>query len=156
MDRRPLRILVEEAGLKPTAKWVIAEGADACRMSRSVPLEKALDDILVAYGQNGEAIRPEQGYPLRLVVLDWEGNINIKWLARLHVADQPYMSREEAAIYTDLMPDGKAWMFSFVMEAKSIITRPAGGQRLHMPGFYEITSLAWSGRRTHQSGRGFN
>jgi sulfane dehydrogenase subunit SoxC len=85
----PLKILLEEAGVKPTARWVVAEGADACRMSRSVPLEKALDDALVAYGQNREAIRPEQGYPLRLVVPGWEGNINIKWLRRLQVLDQP-------------------------------------------------------------------
>ena len=76
----PLRIALEEAGLKPEAKWLICEGADACRMVRSLPIEKALDDCLLAYGQNGEAIRPEQGYPLRLLVPGWEGNINIKWL----------------------------------------------------------------------------
>jgi len=135
-----------EAGLKKDAGWVIAEGADACRMSRSIPLEKALSDVLVAYGQNGEALRPEQGYPLRLIVPGWEGNINIKWLGRLKVADRPSMTREEAAIYTDLMPDGTARRFTFVMEAKSVITRPAGGQTLSGPGFYEITGLAWSGR----------
>lgn len=142
----PLKTLLEEAGVKSDARWVVAEGADACRMSRSIPLDKAFDDILVAYGQNGEALRPEQGFPLRLVIPGWEGNINIKWLGRLHVANQPYMTREEAATYSDLMPDGKARMFSFVMEAKSVITRPAGGQTLSGPGFYEITGLAWSGR----------
>ena len=142
----PLKILLEEAGLKSSARWVIAEGADSCRMARSLPLEKVFDDVLVAYGQNGEAIRPEQGYPLRLLVPGWEGNINIKWLRRLHVIDQPAMTREESAIYTDLMPDGRARQFSFVMEAKSVITRPAGGQSLSGPGFYEITGLAWSGR----------
>lgn len=126
----PLKILLEEAGVKSTARWVIAEGADACRMARGVPLDKAFNDVLIAYGQNGEAVRPEQGYPLRLVVPGWEGNINIKWLGRLQVADQPSMTREEAAIYTDLMPDGKARQFSFVLEAKSVITRPAGGQTL--------------------------
>jgi sulfane dehydrogenase subunit SoxC len=125
---------------------MLAEGADACRMARSIPIEKALDDVLVAYGQNGEAIRPEQGYPVRLVVPGWEGNINIKWLRRLHVSDQPFMTREESSSYTDLLPDGTARMFSFVMEAKSLITRPAGEQTLAGPGFYEITGLAWSGR----------
>lgn len=142
----PLKVLLEQAGLKTEAQWVIAEGADACRLNRSLPLDKALDDVLVAYGQNGEALRPEQGYPVRLVVPGWEGNVNVKWLGRLHVVDQPYMTREEAASYTDLMPDGKARRFTFVMEAKSVITRPAGGQKLHGPGFYEISGLAWSGR----------
>jgi sulfane dehydrogenase subunit SoxC len=105
-----------------------------------------LDDVLVAYGQNGEALRPEQGYPVRLVVPGWEGNGNIKWLGRIHVVDQPYMTPYETAGYTDLMPDGKARQFTFVMEAKSVITRPAGGQELPGPGFYEITGLAWSGK----------
>ncbi len=142
----PLKRLLEEAGLKPGARWVVAEGADACRMARSLPLEKALDDVIVAYGQNGEAVRPEQGYPLRLVVPGWEGNINIKWLSRLHVVDQPAMTREEAATYTDLMPSGKARQFTFVMESKSVITRPAGDQQLSGPGEHEITGLAWSGK----------
>jgi len=115
-------------------------------MARSVPLDKALDDVLVAYGQNGEAVRPEQGYPLRLLVPGWEGNINVKWLHRLQVTDQPAMTREEAAIYTDLMPDGNARQFTFLMEAKSVITRPSGGQTLLGRGSYEITGLAWSGR----------
>ncbi len=142
----PLRTLLEEAGLKPSASWIVAEGSDAGRLARSIPLEKALDDVLVAYGQNGEALRPEQGYPVRLVVPGWEGNVNIKWLGRLHVVDQPYMTPYETASYTDLMPDGKARQFTFVMEAKSVITRPTGGQKLPSPGFYEITGLAWSGR----------
>jgi sulfane dehydrogenase subunit SoxC len=142
----PLNILLAEAGLKEKAAWLLAEGADASRLSRSLPLSKALDDVLVVYGQNGEALRPEQGYPLRLVVPGWEGNINIKWLGRIQVVDQPYMTRDEAASYTDLMPDGKARWFTFVMEAKSVVTRPAGGQVLEGPGFYEITGLAWSGR----------
>lgn len=142
----PLRLLLEEAGLKPTAKWVVAEGGDAGRLARSLPIEKVLDDVLAAYGQNGEALRPEQGYPVRLVVPGWEGNTWVKWLHRLQVADQPSMHREECSYYTDLMPDGKARIFSFVMEAKSVITRPAGEQRLHGPGFHEITGFAWSGR----------
>jgi len=142
----PLRTLLGESGLKQGASWIVAEGADAGRLARSIPLEKALDDVLVAYGQNGEALRPEQGYPVRLIVPGWEGNVSIKWLGRMHVVDQPYMTPYETANYTDLMPDGKARWFTFVMEAKSVITRPAGGQQLSGPGFYEISGLAWSGR----------
>jgi sulfane dehydrogenase subunit SoxC len=141
----PLKIALEETGVKAKARWIVAEGADASKMSRSIPLEKALDDVLIAYGQNGEALRPEQGYPLRLIVPGWEGNINIKWLERIMVTDEPFMTREESAIYTDLMPDGKARWFTFVMEAKSVITRPSGEQFLERPGFYEISGLAWSG-----------
>lgn len=142
----PLSALLNKVRVKPRAKWLYAEGGDACRLARSVPLEKAMDDIIVAYGQNGEALRPEQGYPLRLVVPGWEGNINIKWLQRLALVDQPAMTKDEAASYTDLLPNGKARQFTFVMEAKSVITRPAGGQVLDGKGFYEISGLAWSGR----------
>jgi len=142
----PLSSLLKVARLKPEAKWIVAEGADACLMARSIPLDKALDDTLVALAQNGEPLRPEQGYPVRLVVPGWEGNINIKWLHRLHVVDQPSMTRDETSHYTDSMPGGKARIFTFDMEAKSIITRPAGGQKLAGgPGTYEITGLAWSG-----------
>jgi sulfane dehydrogenase subunit SoxC len=142
----PLSALLEDVGVRPEASWVVAEGADRCRLARSLPIEKALDDILVAYGQNGEALRPEQGYPLRLIVPGWEGNVNIKWLTRIAVTDQPSMTRDESSFYTDLLPNGKARQFTFIMEAKSVITRPAGGQRLEDQGFYEITGLAWSGR----------
>lgn len=141
-----LKTLLDQVGPRPKASWLIAEGSDASRLSRSLPLAKALDDVIVAYGQNGEALRPEQGYPLRLIVPGWEGNVNIKWLGRIDLVDQPYMTRDEAAFYTDLMPNGKARMFTFVMEAKSVITRPAGGQHLDGPGFYEIEGMAWSGR----------
>ncbi len=142
----PLSVLLREAGVRPEARWLVAEGADACRMTRSVPIDKALDDVLVAYGQNGEAIRPAQGYPLRLFIPGWEGNISIKWLRRLQLVDEPYMTREETSKYTDLMPNGQARRFTFVMDAKSVITRPSGGQRLAGPGFYQISGLAWSGR----------
>ena len=141
-----LSTLLAEAGPTGNARWIIAEGADPARHARSIPIEKANDDIIIAYGQNGEPLRPEQGFPLRVIAPGWEGNVNVKWLRRLHVVDQPYMLRDEAASYTDLMPDGKARRFTFVMEAKSVITRPAGGQSLGGPGFYEITGLAWSGR----------
>jgi sulfane dehydrogenase subunit SoxC len=143
----PVKLLLAEAKVKPEAKWVIAEGGDACRLTRSIPMAKLLDDALIVYGQNGEPIRPEQGYPMRLLLPGWEGNTNTKWLRRLNVADGPAMTTHETAYYTDLLPDGKARQFSFELEAKSVITRPAGGQK--MPGgagTYEITGLAWSGR----------
>ncbi|MGH9783621.1 MAG: sulfite dehydrogenase [Terriglobia bacterium] len=142
----PLSLLLQEAGVQRAASWLVAEGADSVKMSRSVPLRKAMDDILVAYGKNGEALRPEQGYPLRLLVPGWEGNINVKWVRQIKVVDQPYMTRDETSKYTDLMPDGKARQFTFEMDPKSVITFPSGGQKLGGPGFYEITGLAWSGR----------
>jgi Sulfite oxidase and related enzymes len=141
----PLKTVLREVGLKPEAKWVVAEGADAAAMTRSVPIEKCLDDALLVYSQNGERLRPEQGYPLRLLLPGYEGNMSIKWLRRLHVTDKPYYTREETSKYTDLMPDGRARKFSFYMEAKSIITAPSGGQKLMGKGFYEIRGIAWSG-----------
>ncbi len=142
----PLALVLKEVGIQAGASWVIAEGADACRMARSIPLAKALDNILLAYGQNGEAIRPAQGYPLRLVIPGWEGNANVKWLHSLKLTGQPYMTRDETSKYSDLMPDGKARIFTFQMEAKSVITFPSGGQTLAGTGLYELTGLAWSGR----------
>lgn len=142
----PVRVLLEEAGLQKEAKWMLAEGADACKMFRSLPLEKVLKDGLVAYAQNGEAIRPSQGYPLRLIVPGYEGNTNVKWLRQLKVVDQPYMAKDETSKYTDLLPDGRARQFTFEMDAKSVITHPSGGRKLPGPGFYEIRGLAWSGR----------
>ena len=142
----PVSALLREVGASAGASWVVAEGADACRMTRSVPLDKAMDDTLVAYGQNGEALRPAQGYPLRLLIPGWEGNICVKWLRRLRVVDQSYLTREETAKYTDLMPNGEARQYTFAMDAKSVITRPSGGQQLDGPGFYQISGLAWSGR----------
>lgn len=142
----PLSVLLAECGVRPEASWVVAEGADGAAMTRSLPLAKCLDDVIVALTQNGEALRPEQGYPVRLLVPGWEGSISVKWLRRLKVTDAPYYTREETAKYTDLMPDGTAREFSFVMEAKSVITRPSGKQRLDGPGFHEIRGLAWSGR----------
>ena len=141
-----LRLLLDEVGVKPGASWIIAEGADAGRYQRSIPLAKALDDMILAYGQNGESIRPEQGYPLRLLLPGWEGATHVKWLQRIVVTDRPYQSRDETSKYTDLMPDGKARQFTFAMEAKSVITYPSGGQSLPGPGPYELTGLAWSGR----------
>lgn len=142
----PLSILLQEVGIEPQATWIIAEGADGAAMTRSIPVSKCVDDVMVAYAQNGEALRPEQGYPMRLIVPGWEGSINIKWLRRLKVVDKPYQTREETSKYTDLMPDGTARQFTFVMEVKSVITCPSGGHKLPGPGFYEIRGLAWSGR----------
>ena len=142
----PLSALLREAGVRDEARWLVAEGADACRMTRSVPLDKVLDDVLVAYGQNGEALRPAQGYPVRLLIPGWEGNISIKWLRRIQLVDRAWQTREETSKYTDLMPNGEARQFTFVMDAKSVITRPSGGQRLDGPGFHQISGLAWSGR----------
>jgi len=141
-----LKLVLQEAGLKADAKWVVAEGADAAAMTRSVPIEKCLDDAMLVYSQNGERLRPQQGYPLRLLLPGFEGNMNVKWLRRLRVAAEPTYSREETSKYTDLMPDGSAREFTFYMEAKSIITRPSGGQRLIARGFHEISGIAWSGR----------
>ena len=141
-----LALLLAEVGVTPGASWVIAEGGDACRMMRSVPLSKALKDSLLAYGQNGEAMRPAQGYPLRLINPGWEGNANVKWLRSLTLTDQPYMARDETSKYSDTMPDGKTRIFTFMMEAKSVITFPSGGQKLPGPGLYELTGLAWSGQ----------
>ncbi|MET4388092.1 sulfane dehydrogenase subunit SoxC [Bradyrhizobium sp. F1.4.3] len=140
-----LKLVLQEAGLKPEAKWVVAEGADAAALTRSIPIEKCLEDAMLVYSQNGERLRPQQGYPLRLFLPGFEGNMSVKWLRRLHVAAEPAYSREETSKYTDLLPDGTAREFSFYMEAKSIITRPSGGQRLSAPGFHEITGIAWSG-----------
>jgi len=140
-----LKLVLQEAGLKPEAKWVVAEGADAAAMTRSIPIEKCLDDAMLVYSQNGERLRPQQGYPLRILLPGFEGNMNVKWLRRLKVTAEPVYSREETSKYTDLMADGVAREFTFYMEAKSIITRPSGGQRLAAPGFHEITGIAWSG-----------
>lgn len=140
-----LKLVLREAGLRPEAKWIIAEGADAAALTRSIPIEKCLEDAMLVYSQNGERLRPQQGYPLRLLLPGFEGNMNVKWLRRLHVTAEPAYSREETSKYTDLLPDGTAREFSFYMEAKSIITRPSGGQHLGAPGFHEITGIAWSG-----------
>ncbi|WP_370631272.1 sulfite dehydrogenase [Mameliella sp. CS4] len=143
-----LSTLLREVGIQDSAAWILAEGADAAVMTRSVPIDKAMDDAILAYAQNGEALRPEQGYPLRLLLPGIEGNTHIKWLRRLDVSDKPFMTREETSKYTDLMPDGKARQFSLEMDAKSVITFPSGAMKLPRAGFYEISGLAWSGRGT--------
>jgi sulfane dehydrogenase subunit SoxC len=142
----PVAVLLRECRVRAEGTWILAEGADACRMARSIPMNKIMDDALVAFAQNGEPLRPEQGYPMRLLLPGWEGNANVKWLRRIEVLDTPVMTRDETSKYTDLMPDGTARQFTFVMEAKSLITRPSGGETLPGPGVYELTGIAWSGR----------
>jgi sulfane dehydrogenase subunit SoxC len=142
----PLKVLLAESGIKPAAKWVLAEGADAAAMTRSIPLSKILDDCLVAYRMNGEMLRPENGYPARLVVPGWEGNMWVKWLRRLKLGDEPWETREETSKYTDLLADGKARKHTFVMDAKSIITSPSPQAPIKGKGFTVISGLAWSGR----------
>ena len=138
--------LLREAGVKRNGTWVLAEGGDAAVLSRSIPMVKMLDDAIVAYAQNGEAVRQANGYPARLILPGYEGNMSIKWLRRLEVIDQPNMSRDETAKYTDPLPDGTSRQFSFVMDAKSIITSPAHPERLSAPGWWPVTGIAWSGR----------
>jgi sulfane dehydrogenase subunit SoxC len=141
----PLGILLDEAGIRPEARWIAAEGADAAAMVRSVPLEKALDDAVVALYQNGEHLRPSNGYPLRLLLPGWEGNTNVKWLRRIEVTAEPVMARDETSKYTDLGRDGRAAQFTFPMGVKSVITSPSGLMQMHGPGLYQISGLAWSG-----------
>ncbi|TLP60381.1 sulfite dehydrogenase [Parasedimentitalea maritima] len=141
-----LRTLLEEAGVKPEGKWIYVEGADASSNGRSIPLEKALDDVLVAFKANGEALRKEHGYPVRLVVPGWEGNMWIKWLRRIEVKDAPVESREETSKYTDNLANGIARKWTWVMDAKSIITSPSPQAPIkHGTGPLVITGLAWSG-----------
>lgn len=142
-----LSTLLAEAGLKKEGKWVLVEGADGAHMTRSLPIDKCLDDCLVVWGQNGEALRPEQGFPLRLIVPGWQGNVSVKWLRRIEIGASPWYTREEVSEYTELLPSGKALGFTWVNEAKSVITFPCPEKPLTGgPGFYELRGLAWSGR----------
>jgi sulfane dehydrogenase subunit SoxC len=138
-----LSTLLRECRVHPKATWFLAEGGDAAVMTRSIPVAKAWDDAMIAYAQNGEAIRPEQGYPVRLLLPGWEGNTNVKWLRRLEFSDEPYMTREETSRYTYPVKDGIR-QFSFEMDARSIITFPAFPQQI-AKGWIEIRGIAWSG-----------
>jgi sulfane dehydrogenase subunit SoxC len=140
-----LSTLLAEAGVTKEAKWVVAEGADAAAMSRSIPLEKCMDDAMIALYQNGEAIRPEQGFPMRLLLPGFEGNMNVKWLRRLNLVDVPVDARDETSHYTELMPSGKARQFMFAQGAKSAIIKPSFGMAMKGPGLYEISGLGWTG-----------
>lgn len=141
-----LSTILREAGIKSRGKWLLPEGADASHMTRSIPIEKGLDDCIVATHMNGEALRPEQGYPLRLVVPGWEGNMWVKWLRRIEVGDQPWHQREETSKYTDLLEDGNARRFTWEMDVKSVITNPSPQAPInHGQGQTVLTGLAWSG-----------
>lgn len=141
----PLATLLDEAGLQPGAKWLIVEGGDSGSLSRSIPLDKALDDSLIVLYQNGERLRPGQGYPMRLFNPGFEGNTSIKWVRSIRVTDKAAMTRFETSTYTDLMPDGMALQFSLGMDVKSVITRPSNANSLPKKGVYEVTGLAWTG-----------
>lgn len=142
----PLSYLLHEAGLQEGAQWVVAEGADGGSHSRSLPLQPLLRDAMVALYQNGERLRPSQGYPMRLFMPGWEGNVNVKWLHRLEVTDVPAHTKDESGLYTQILADGRIERFAFHMDVKSVITHPSGKQTLAAPhGFYEIAGLAWSG-----------
>ena len=140
-----LSTLLDEAGVDPRASWILAEGADAAAVSCSIPIAKAMDDALIALYQNGERVRPANGYPMRLLLPGYEGIMQIKWLRRIQVTDAPTMTRDETSRYTMLLQDGKALQFNFPMECKSVILQPSQGLTMKGEGFYEISGLAWSG-----------
>ncbi len=144
----PLRLLLEDCGVDlKRGKFVLAEGADGSSMTRTIPMDLVISgEVLVAYGQNGEMLRPENGYPLRLVVPGVQGVSWVKWLRRVEVGDQPYGAKDEAVHYVDLMPDGTHRQYTSIQECKSVITTPSGGQTLVGRGYYTISGLAWSGR----------
>lgn len=142
-----LSTLLDDVGVdRKNAKFVLAEGADGASMTRTVSMAMALDDVLVVYGQNGEMLRPQNGYPLRLLVPGVQGVSSVKWLRRLKIGTQPFNTREESLTYADLMPNGVFRQYTWIQEAKSVITTPSGGQKLLDRGYYQVTGLAWSGR----------
>jgi sulfane dehydrogenase subunit SoxC len=144
----PLITLLELAGADlKNGKFILAEGADGSSMTRTIPMSLIRSgEVLVAYGQNGEMLRPENGYPLRLVVPGVQGVSWVKYLRRIEVGDQPYGTKDEAIHYVDLMPDGQHRQYTSIQECKSVITTPSGGQVLLDKGFYDVSGLAWSGR----------
>jgi len=141
----PLSVLLQETGIKPQGKWIVATGADAAMMSRSVPMEKVLDDAIVALYQNGERLRPSNGYPMRLFLPGWEGNMSVKWLRTIKIVDQPSMSRDETSKYSDLQDNGVSRLFTFPMGVKSVITSPSPGLQMGSKGIYQISGIAWTG-----------
>ncbi len=141
-----LSILLDECGIDPRAKWFIAEGADGAHLMRSIPLAKGLDDAMIALYQNGEPLMPGNGFPMRLLLPGYEGNMNVKFLRRIKLVTGPAMSFWESQVYTEPMPRGKSYNFDFLNEVKSFITRPSPGQNLKQAGFYEISGIAYSGK----------
>jgi sulfane dehydrogenase subunit SoxC len=143
----PLSVLLNEAGVKKEASWLVYEGADPGKFSHTVPLAKAMDDCIVAYGQNGEPVRVEQGYPIRMIVPGWEAPFSVKYLSHIKVVDQPYHAWNEAMNHSVVRADvgNKARWYHFQWATKSVITGPSGGQKIPGPGYVQITGLAWSG-----------
>ena len=144
----PLSWLLEEAGVDPSAQWLLAEGGDAASVTRSIPLAKAMDDVMIALYQNGERIRPSNGYPMRLLVPGYQGNMNIKWLRRIRLTAEPMQTRYETSRYSLLLADGKAAQFKLQLDATPFISRPSPGYQMKGPGLYEISGVAWSGNGT--------
>lgn len=143
----PLKVLLDDCGADyKNAQFILAEGNDGSSMTRTISMEAALDDVIVAWGMNGEMLRPENGYPLRLVVPGVQGVSWVKWLRRIEVGDKPWNAKDEAAHYMDMMPDGMMRQYTSIQECKSVITTPSGGQALLDKGFYNVSGLAWSGR----------
>ena len=142
----PLSLLLREVGASKKSTWFLAESMDAAVMTRSIPIGKAWDDALIAYAQNGEPLRPENGYPARLLLPGWEGNTSVKWVRRLELSDRPFFTREETSKYSDPLPGNKSRMFSFELDAKSTLTFPTFPARLTEQGWWEVRGLAWTGR----------
>ena len=142
----PLKTLFQDCGAQATARWFLAEGGDAARMSRSIPIDKAMEDAMIVWAQNGEPLRPANGYPMRLLLPGYEGNANVKWIRRIELGREPWMFRDETSHYTDPLPNDTARIFSFVLDAKSIITSPAYPSKIAAPGWWPIRGIAWSGR----------
>ncbi|WP_345992842.1 sulfite dehydrogenase [Sulfurimonas sp. HSL-1716] len=146
-----IKTILEDLGLKPEAQWMLAEGSDNSEMGRTVPIDKVLDDAMIVWGQNGEALRPEQGYPVRLLLPGWEGNMCVKWLKRLEFSSEPFYCKEETAKYTALKPSGKAVQHFYANEVNSVITSPCPEKPwtdLKVGDLVEIEGLAWSGYGT--------
>lgn len=143
----PLSVLLDDVGADTKrGQFVLAEGGDGSGMTRTISMEAALSDVLVAWGMNGEMLRPENGYPLRLVVPGVQGVSWVKWLRRIKVGDAPWNTKDETSHYVDLMPDGQHRQYTSIQECKSVITSPSGGQALLDRGYFNVTGLAWSGR----------
>jgi sulfane dehydrogenase subunit SoxC len=143
----PLSVLLNEAGVKPEGTWLVSEGADPGKFTHTLPIAKAMEDVIVAYGQNGEQLRIEQGYPIRLVVPGWEAPFSIKYLNHIKVVDQPYHTFNEGMNHSIQRADlgGKSRWYHFEMGPKSVITRPSAGLTIPGKGYVQITGLAWSG-----------
>lgn len=146
----PLKTILEDVGLKKGAEWMFPEGSDPAGVGRSIPIGKVLDDAILVYGQNGEMLRPEQGYPLRLFLPGWEGVMQVKWLKRLKFDDKSWMVREESTKYTMLQPDGKSIAYNWAFNANSVITSPCPERNWvgKKPGKMKISGIAWSGKGT--------